>query len=100
MTEIHDAVIQSLRETFSAEAFEAHLLKTASDDSARASREAERSSLLARIPVLGAEEAKLANAVASCTEAPGALLAAIKDRQAEREQAEAGSLNWRAPSAT
>jgi DNA invertase Pin-like site-specific DNA recombinase len=88
MDRLHRAVIASLRETLSPEAFEIHLAKTASDDQARASREAERATLLARIPVLNAEAERLANAVAAGNGTLDVLLAAIKERQAEREAAE------------
>jgi hypothetical protein len=50
--ELHVAVIASLRETFSAETFEAHLKKSAEDESARASRAAERAIILDRLPIL------------------------------------------------
>jgi site-specific DNA recombinase len=88
MERLHRAVIRSLRDTLSPENFEAHLAKTAADEDARASRAAEREALIARIPVLNAEAERLANAVAAGSGALDVLLTAIKQRQAEREQAE------------
>jgi hypothetical protein len=89
MDQLHAAVIMSLRKTFSAESFEERLKKTADDESAREARAAERATLLARIPVLSAEAERLANAVAAGSGTLDVLLAAIKARQTEREQAEA-----------
>lgn len=88
MFEMHTAVIHSLRATFTAESFEAHLQKSAADESAREARPAERAALLARIPVLTEECDRLA-AVAAGNGTLDVLLNAIKARQAEREQAEA-----------
>lgn len=88
-TRSNGGVVSALRETFSAESFEAHLQKTAADDAARASRPAERETLLARIPVLSAECERLADAVAAGSGTLDVLLAGIKSRQAERETTEA-----------
>lgn len=85
---LHRAVIASLRETLSPEAFEQHLKRTAEDEAARTSRLAEREALLTRIPVLAAESERLADAVAAGSGALDVLLSAIKARQAEREAAE------------
>lgn len=86
---LHHAVVGSLKETFSPEAFEAHLKGTANDAAARESRQAERAALLARIPVLESEAARLADAVAAGSGTLDVLLAGIKARQAEREAAQA-----------
>ncbi len=88
MDRLHAAVIVSVRETLSPEAFEMHLAKTASDEQARAQRAAERETLLARIPVLNAEAERLANAIAAGSGTLDVLLSAIKERQTEREAAE------------
>lgn len=89
MDRLHAAVIASLRDTLSPENFERHLAVTAADESARASRGAERATLLARIPVLTAECERLADAVAGGSGTLDVLLSGIKTRQAEREAAEA-----------
>src|SRR5262249_30156694 len=85
----HTAVTESLRYTLSPENFERLLKTKAEDEQERASREAERATLLARIPVLEAECSRLADAVAAGSGALDVLLNAIKARQAERETAEA-----------
>lgn len=85
--QMHTAVIHALKESFSPESFEAHLRRTVSDEPARESRQAERANLLDRIPVLEAEATRLADAVAVGAGTLDTLLAGIKARQAEREQA-------------
>jgi site-specific DNA recombinase len=89
MDAMHHAVVASLRETFSAETFEKHLQQVAADTGARESRQAERATLIARIPVLSTEAERLADAVAAGHGSLDVLLGAIKQRQQEREQAEA-----------
>jgi hypothetical protein len=59
MAELNEAVIASLRETFSVESFTRHLQLVANDNGAREQRAAERSNLLAEIPKLAAIEARL-----------------------------------------
>jgi len=88
MDEIHAVVVKALRETFSVESFEAHLKKTAEDDAARESRQAERGALLARLPVIATEEQRVADAIAGGAEVP-VLVAKLKALQTEREIAEA-----------
>jgi DNA invertase Pin-like site-specific DNA recombinase len=88
MDRLHATVIASIEETFSLEHFERLLKSKAEDEQARASREAERTALLARIPVLESECVRLADAVAAGSGTLDVLLAGIKSRQAEREQAE------------
>jgi hypothetical protein len=79
----------SLRTTFNAETFEAHHKQSAEDESARASRAAERASIIARLPVLATQEERLADAVANGDGAVSALVAALKARQQERQDLEA-----------
>jgi hypothetical protein len=83
--ELHAAVIASLRQTFNAETFEAHLKQSAEDETARASRAAERASILDRLPVLASQEERLADAVATGDGSVDALVAALKARQQERQ---------------
>jgi DNA invertase Pin-like site-specific DNA recombinase len=85
---LHNAVIRSLRSTFNAETFEAHLKHSAEDESARASRAAERASIIARLPVLATQEERLADAVATGDGSVSALVAALKARQQERQDLE------------
>jgi len=87
--QLHAAVIMSLRTTFNAETFEAHLKQSAEDESARASRAAERASIIARLPVLATQEERLADAVVNGDGAVSALVAALKARQQERQDLEA-----------
>jgi hypothetical protein len=77
-----------MRDTFSAENFEAHLRATAQNDAARESRRAERAHLLAEIPRLAAIEARLAKAVA-LTDDVETLVAELKGTQQQRKDAEA-----------
>ena len=86
--ELHAAVIASLKKTFNAETFEAHLKKSAEDEAARASRAAERAAIIERLPVLAAQEERLAEAVATSDGSVSALVAALKARQQERQDLE------------
>ncbi|MET0485892.1 MAG: hypothetical protein ABW216_09355, partial [Candidatus Rokuibacteriota bacterium] len=86
--QLHAAVIASLKTTFNAETFEAHLKKSAEDESARASRAAERASILDLLPTLAAQEERLAEAVATSDGSVNALVAALKARQQERQDLE------------
>jgi len=82
--QLHAAVIMSLKATFNAETFEAHLKQSAEDEEARASRAAERAAIIARLPVLATQEERLADAVANGDGSVSALVAALKARQQER----------------
>ena len=72
--ELHDAVIASLRKTFSAESFRAHQQRVAQDTEARRRRESKREVLTAELPKLQAKAARLAKMVAE-VEDTGDLLA-------------------------
>ena len=88
--ELHQAVIASLRETFSAESFTAHLERQANDSGAKEQRAAERTNLLAELPRLAAAEQRLVKRIGTVED--DALVAALKAEWAEakatREQAE------------
>jgi len=90
MAELHEAVIQSLRETFSVESFTAHLERQAADSGAREQRAAERANLLAEVPKLAATEARLVRRIATVED--DALVGALKgewsEARASREWAE------------
>ena len=89
MAELHATVIRQLRQTFSPAKFEEHLRETAAKQTQREDRERRRTALLARIPQLDVEARRLAEAVALGNGSVDVLLAAIKERQTEREQAQA-----------
>jgi chromosome segregation ATPase len=88
MAELHRAVIESLKVTFSDQKFEEYLRKQAADTEALAARRAERENLLVQIPKLASAEAKLAKAIAVSDDME-ALVAELKATQQERRQAEA-----------
>jgi site-specific DNA recombinase len=88
MAELHRAVIDSLKVTFSDEKFEQYLRDQAADTEQIAARRAERENLLLQIPKLAAAEAKLAKAIA-VSDDMDALVAELKATQQERRQAEA-----------
>jgi len=88
MAELHRAVINSLKVTFSDEKFEQYLRDQAADTDQIAARRAERENLLLTIPKLAAAEAKLAKAIA-VSDDMDALVAELKTTQQERRQAEA-----------
>jgi len=67
--EMHAAVVASLRETFSAEAFRAHQQRVANDTEARRQRRAQREYWNAELPKLTAKSAKLAKLVADLDDA-------------------------------
>jgi DNA invertase Pin-like site-specific DNA recombinase len=88
MAELHRAVIDALKVTFSDEKFEQYLSAQAADTEQVAARRAERENLLLQIPKLTAAEAKLAKVIA-VTDDVDALVAELKATQQERRQAEA-----------
>jgi hypothetical protein len=91
MERLHATVIASIKETFSLEHFE-RLLKTKAEvEEARASREAERSNLLADLPKLAAAEQRLVKRIATIEddELVGALKTEWAEAKAQREQARA-----------
>jgi Recombinase zinc beta ribbon domain/Recombinase len=73
---LHEAVIKSLRETFTPETFIAHLEAQAANVQAKEQRAAERAHLLAEIPKLAAIEARTVRRIAM--EEDDSLVAAIK----------------------
>jgi hypothetical protein len=88
MAELHRAVIDALKVTFSEAKFEEHLRDQAADTEQVAARRAERENLIQQIPKLAAAEAKLAKVIA-VTDDVDALVAELKATQQERRQAEA-----------
>jgi DNA invertase Pin-like site-specific DNA recombinase len=88
MVELHRAVIDSLKVTFSDQKFEEYLRNAAADTEQIAARRAEREALLLSIPKLAAAEAKLARVIAVADDVD-ALVAELKATQTERRQAEA-----------
>jgi hypothetical protein len=88
MAELHRAVIESLKVTFSDQKFEEYLRNQAADTEALAAHRAERENLLVQIPKLATAEAKLAKVIA-VTDDVDALVAELKATQAERRYAEA-----------
>jgi septal ring factor EnvC (AmiA/AmiB activator) len=88
MAELHRAVIDALKVTFSEATFEEYLRDQAADTEQIAARRAERENLLQQIPKLAAAEAKLAKVIA-VTDDVDALVAELKATQQERRQAEA-----------
>jgi hypothetical protein len=87
---LHEAVIKSLRETFTPETFITHLEAQAANVQAKEQRAAERAHLLAEIPKLAAIEARTIRRIAM--EEDDSLVAAIKVEwnaaKSERETAE------------
>jgi len=88
MAELHRAVVDSHKVTFSDDKFEQYLRDQAADTEQLAARRAERENLLLQIPKLAAAEAKLAKAIAASDDMD-ALVAELKATQQERRQAEA-----------
>jgi DNA invertase Pin-like site-specific DNA recombinase len=88
MAELHRAVIDALKVTFSEAKFEEHLRDQAADTEQVAARRAERENLIQQIPKLAAAETKLAKVIA-VTDDMDALVAELKATQQERRQAEA-----------
>lgn len=88
IAQLHKAVIDALKVTFSDAKFEEYLRDQAADTEQIAARRAERENLLQQIPKLAAAEAKLAKAIA-VSEDMDALVAELKATQQERRQAEA-----------
>jgi hypothetical protein len=75
--EMHEAVLGSLRDTFSVETFTDHLNKQAGNVEAKAQRAAERAKLLAEIPELAATEQRLVRRIGTVED--DTLVAALKD---------------------
>jgi len=88
MAQLHRAVIDALKVTFSDQKFEQYLRDQAADTEQIVARRAERDNLLQTIPKLAAAEAKLAKAIA-VSDDMDALVAELKTTQQERRQAEA-----------
>src|SRR5262249_56578354 len=92
---IHAAVGAGLKKTLTAETLEAYLRGRETDESARASRQAQRAALLARIPAIAKEEGRLVDLIAQGLGAE-AMAAKVKVLQAERKDAEARLLDLEA----
>jgi DNA invertase Pin-like site-specific DNA recombinase len=80
--ELEEAVIASLRKTFSAESFKEHQRRIAQDQELKASRQAQRANLTVELPKLQAKAARLAKMVGDIDDA-GELLAEYKAVQAQ-----------------
>ena len=89
-SDLHAAVIETLRKTFTPETFVAHMEQQAGNIVAREQRAAERSNLLAELPRLAAAEQRLVKRIGQVED--DSLVAGLKaewsSAKANREQAE------------